>query len=62
MASFYLAKLRRDDTFGGVAQQDMSVLIGRPQHNEQTQQRVVSPVRKNNIPFANNVNPFARKR
>lgn len=62
MASHYLFKLRRDETFNvEVPEQDMSVLLGtrgRTQH-----QPTGTKHNKINMgPFANRTNPFARRR
>lgn len=59
MAAFYLAKLRRDETFGQEKVQDMSALLSIPGRNSSTVS--YSRPKTNRNPFANRVNPFARR-
>lgn len=62
MASWYLAKLRRDETFNvAVPKQDMSALLGN--HNSTSSNSFNNNHRRQNLnPFANRVNPFTRRR
>ena len=61
MAAFFLAKLRRDETFNiDIPKQDMSVLL---KNNTGPAQTSFHGQKKSNIsPFANRSNPFARRR
>ena len=61
MASFFLAKLRRDETFNiDIPKQDMSALL---KNNTRPAQTSFSGRKKPNAnPFANRSNPFARRR
>ena len=61
MAAFFLAKLRRDETFNiDIPKQDMSALL---KSNTGPAQTSFHGQKKSNIsPFANRSNPFARRR
>ena len=61
MAAFFLAKLRRDETFNiDIPKQDMSALL---KSNTGPAQTGFHGQKKSNIsPFANRSNPFARRR
>lgn len=62
MAAFYLAKLRRAETFDiEVPKQDMSALLGSSNKNQGNSFN--SFHKKQNLsPFAGRANPFARRR
>lgn len=63
MAAFYLAKLRRDETFNiEVPQQDMSILIGNRRNDNRSNSSNNVHKKQNLNPFAGRTNPFARRR
>lgn len=61
MSAFFLAKLRRDETFNiDIPKQDMSALLKNNTGSAQT--GFHGQKRPNTNPFANRSNPFARRR
>lgn len=61
MAAFFLAKLRRDETFNvDIPKQDMSALLKNNSHP--TQNNIIGQKKQNANPFANRNNPFVRRR
>ena len=61
MAAFFLAKLRRDETFNiDIPKQDMSALL--KNNSRPTQNNIIGQKKQNANPFANRNNPFARRR
>ena len=63
MAAFYLAKLRRDETFNiDVPKQDMSILLGN-RGGQKSQNSFSNAHKKQSLnPFAGRTNPFANRR
>lgn len=63
MAAHYLQKLRRSEQFDiEVPKQDMSALLNTRRTNGQSQASYNSHQKQSRNPFANRINPFARKR
>ena len=61
MAAFFLAKLRRDETFNiDIPKQDMSALL--KNNTRPAQSNFPGQKKPNANPFANRSNPFARRR